>query len=85
MGRLSRVCLVCLAGEREQVMTESTKAKLKAQLEQDFGTEGNPKADKLFELAWKYKHSYGLEGVVDYYTDMLPLILGPDAINGVNR
>jgi hypothetical protein len=64
-------------------MIKLDKAKLKDQLEQDFGTKGNPKADKLFDLAWKYKHSYGLEGVVDYYTDMLPLILDPDAINGV--
>lgn len=34
----------------------------------------NPKADKAFDLAWDYGHSYGAASVADYFVDMVELI-----------
>ncbi len=41
----------------------------KEALEEEFGTKGNPKADKLFEKAWAEGHPNGLYEVFGHYED----------------
>lgn len=35
---------------------------------------GHPKSRKLFDLAWEYGHSYGLDEVANYYSDLWALV-----------
>lgn len=44
-------------------------ALFKADLEEDFGLTGHPKASKLFEIAWQEGHSGGYGEVVNYYEE----------------
>jgi hypothetical protein len=46
----------------------------KADLENQHGVAGHPKADRLFELAWDYGHSSGYNEVAYYYDDLAELI-----------
>jgi hypothetical protein len=43
-------------------------------VEEVFMTKDNPKAEKLWSLAWEYGHSSGLLSVVDYYSDLVELV-----------
>lgn len=40
----------------------------------EHGVEGNPKLDKVFELAWDYGSSNGLEEVAIFFAEMVELI-----------
>lgn len=51
------------------------EAQLKTDLEQEFGTAGNPKADKLWAKAWEMGHSSGYSEVANYYSDLYELIV----------
>lgn len=58
----------CAEGDR-------IKKQIRDDLEANCGTAGNPKAEKLWELAWEYGHAYGKHEIASYYTDMAELIL----------
>ena len=51
------------------------EAQLRADLEQEFGTAGNPKADKLWGKAWEHGHSGGYSEVANCYSDLYELIV----------
>ena len=44
-------------------------------LEVEHGVIGNPKADKLFEIAWEQGHSYGFSEVALHYDQLVVLII----------
>jgi hypothetical protein len=48
--------------------------KFKADLEEEFGVVGNPKADLLFSIAWEHGHSAGYSEVYNYYSEFVVLI-----------
>ena len=47
----------------------------KAALEEEYGTKGNPKADKLWEKAWEMGHSNGFYEVEGCYDELSELII----------
>lgn len=49
-------------------------AEFKADLLEELGVTGHPKADKLFRLAWEMGHSGGFGDVTSYAHDMVELI-----------
>lgn len=61
---------------REERNAEERQKKdwLRKKLEVEFGVIGNPKADKLWELAWDYGHSSGPQEVESYYIELVELI-----------
>ena len=57
--------------ERQQAVNmEFRKA-----LEDDYGTSGNPKADKLWDIAWAEGHANGYSEVEMHYETLYELIL----------
>jgi len=54
------------------------KRKLEEQFQRDveehFGTVGNPKAQRFWELAWEFGHSFGFSEVYNYYSEWVDLI-----------
>ena len=46
----------------------------KDDLENEYGTKGHPKADKLFSLAWEQGHSSGYHEVACAYDDLAGLL-----------
>lgn len=46
----------------------------KAALEDYYGIDGHPKADKLWALAWEYGHSGGYNEVECYYDELVVLL-----------
>lgn len=48
--------------------------KFKMDLEAVHELSGHPKADKVYELAWEWGHSYGLDEVMSYYDDLAGLV-----------
>lgn len=59
-----------MSGEQKR----KTMAEHKAQLAQEYGVEGHPKLDTLYNLAWDYGHAYGFREVEIHFSQMLPLI-----------
>ena len=53
-----------------RLATEETKARL----ESDYGIEGNPKRDVLWNIAYEWGHSSGLSEVERVYDDLVELI-----------
>lgn len=51
------------------------ETQFKADLEEQFGTAGNPKADALYRIAWELGHASGYSDVLSYYSDLAELIL----------
>lgn len=49
-------------------------AEFQSDLEEEFMVVGNPKADKLFGLAWQNGHASGFSDVYNQYDDMVELI-----------
>lgn len=47
--------------------------KLKADLEEEFGMTGHPKADALWHKAWQDGHSGGYSEVTNIYSDLVEL------------
>lgn len=45
-----------------------------ADLEEENGVKGHPKAEKLFDLAWGYGHSSGLNEVMQHYEELVELL-----------
>jgi len=50
------------------------KAKHKSELEDKYGLSKHPKADLLYELAWRWGHSSGFSEVEIYYEDFAELL-----------
>lgn len=50
------------------------QAEFKADLFQDYGVQGNPKAELAYEQAWDAGHSEGFGAVHDRFGDLAPLI-----------
>jgi hypothetical protein len=46
----------------------------KADLFEDFGVTGNPKADKAYHIAWEHGHSCGLSEIYSFFSDVVELI-----------
>lgn len=46
----------------------------KADLFEDFGVTGNPKADKAYHIAWEHGHSSGLSEIYSFFSDLVELI-----------
>jgi len=46
----------------------------KNDMEEIFKVKGNPKAEKLWKLAWDFGHGSGLREVLNYYSDFVELI-----------
>lgn len=49
-------------------------AMVKADLEEEYGVIGHPKADKLWEIAWEHGHSSGYHDVACHYAELVELI-----------
>lgn len=49
-------------------------AKFKADLFDDLGITGHPKAEKLFAIAWEYGHSSGYSEVYNYADELAELL-----------
>lgn len=49
-------------------------ALFKSDLEEEHGVKGNPKADRLFEIAWSSGKSSGYHEVAIHYEEMVELI-----------
>lgn len=74
------------AGEFDAVRTGSLREyrdeerrkrrEFKLALEVEHGLVGHRKADLLFDLAWQFGHSYGLNDVAIYYGDIAELLKG---------
>lgn len=47
----------------------------KKDLELDYGTNGNPKANELFRISWMLGHDSGLNSVIYNYELLLPLVI----------
>jgi len=54
---------------------QEVNLEFRAALEEDYGTNGHPKADKLWEMAWEDGHSEGYCGVENCYDKYSDLIL----------
>ena len=54
--------------------TARLEAIFKADLEEEFGLTGHPKADKLYGIAWSYGHSAGYIDVAHYYDELSELL-----------
>lgn len=73
-----------LAEERKRLIREqrdkhrAEEARLvalfKADLEAEHGIVGNPKADRLFEIAWEHGHSSGYGEVLLHYEELVELV-----------
>jgi hypothetical protein len=50
-------------------------AKLREDLEREYGLSGHRKADLLWHKAWEHGHSSGLEEVAQWYDDLAELVL----------
>lgn len=50
------------------------EARFKADLEEEFGLSGHPKAQRLFDLAWQEGHSSGYNEVLNYYSEFSDLL-----------
>ena len=46
----------------------------KAEMFEEFGVTGNPKAEKCCSLAWEYGHSDGLMNVYNHFSELVELI-----------
>jgi hypothetical protein len=46
----------------------------KAEMENDSGLAGHPKADMLYQIAWNMGHAYGFNEVANYYHELAPLL-----------
>jgi hypothetical protein len=46
----------------------------KADLFEEFGVTGNPKADKAYHIAWEHGHSSGLSEIYSFFSDLVELI-----------
>jgi hypothetical protein len=46
----------------------------KADLFEEHSVTGHPKAEKAFQLAWRYGHSSGLGEIANYFDDLVELI-----------
>jgi len=53
---------------------EKEKMELKDRLEKKHGVTANPKAHRLFDIAWDYGHAYGLTEVTYHYERLVDLI-----------
>ena len=53
---------------------EEERERHKREVEEMFGTSGNPKADLLYRISWDFGHSSGLREVEYYYMEMLDLV-----------
>lgn len=57
-----------LAGE------DAARELLRADLETEHGVVGNPKAEKLWSLAWEHGHGCGCGDVIFYYEEFVALV-----------
>jgi hypothetical protein len=55
--------------------TRDLEAKLRADLEKENEVTGNPKAGRLWEIAWEQGHSGGYGEVINAYNQLVDLIL----------
>ena len=63
------------AGQRYNAEVHRLHKQFRADLAlQFFGTDGHPKSDRLFELAWSHGHSGGLADVYHYYSEFSDLL-----------
>jgi hypothetical protein len=46
----------------------------KADLFEEFGVTGNPKADKAYHIAWEHGHSSGFSEIYNFFSDLVELI-----------
>jgi hypothetical protein len=63
-----------LAQKQWRLKHEQKQASFVPDLEAEFGVAGNPKAAQLYDLAWDYGHSGGLEEVYAQYSNLVDLI-----------
>lgn len=54
--------------------TRRLEAQFQADLEEQYGMKGHPKAGALFNKAWERGHSSGYQEVANYYDDLYELI-----------
>lgn len=59
-----------LWSDAQRAMTEQ----FRADLEQEHGLSGHPKADRLWSLAWEHGHSNGFSEVVLHYEEFAELV-----------
>jgi hypothetical protein len=52
----------------------ATRRLLQADLEKEHGITGNPKAEKLWSLAWAHGHSAGYLDVISHYEELVELV-----------
>lgn len=60
--------------EEMRRLSRERKVAFQKELEIEYETVGNPKADHLFETAWNLGHSCGEAEVHNYYEDLVGLI-----------
>ena len=61
-------------GDIYRAETNRLESQFKADLEAEYQFVNHPKANKLFELAWNYGHSYSYSEVAMYYDELSELI-----------
>lgn len=54
--------------------SQEKQAEFKADLEEYFDIQNNPKKDKLYAKACELGHSYGYSEIYNYYSDLVDLI-----------
>lgn len=62
--------------QRHHAEESRLRSIFKADLEQEYGVSGHPKADKLFDIAWSHGHSSGYGEVANYYGEFAELLQG---------
>lgn len=57
-------------GETNRLMEE-----FRADIKEEFGLTGHPKADQVWNLAWQYGHSAGFSEVYNHMAEFAPLVV----------
>ena len=60
--------------KERRMAVRSSENEFKNDLEEAYGVQYNPKAQKLFQIAWDYGHSAGYYEVLGYYDELIELI-----------
>lgn len=76
--------LIAGSKQSKQEITEARQAyrsedvrihnEFRKSLEEEFGMVGHPKANKLFEIAWREGHSEGYQSIVYWYEELYELV-----------
>lgn len=60
--------------ERRRAESHVWHVEFRDWLFEEFGVTGNPKAQKVFDLAWDYGHENGFSGIYFFFADIVVLI-----------